>query len=136
MICMSSQHWYEILMGDKYLHKIRNKIQVYYDILNAIKLESSNWEGANPTRVQIHTNLAYDKLMRYLNELEMKEMILKDPLQITDKGQDFLQIYDRIGNESEVEMDQSSYLYATSRGGNKKAGGVLDPRITHAVSEQ
>jgi predicted transcriptional regulator len=42
------------------------------------------------------SNLAYDKLVRYLNELESKKMIMQDPLQITEKGRDFLQDYDRI----------------------------------------
>ena len=34
----------------------------------------------------------------YLNELENKNLIIKDPLTITEKGRDFLQDYDRIGN--------------------------------------
>jgi predicted transcriptional regulator len=82
------------------LHKPRNKIQIYYNILDAINLESNNGEGAKPTRVQIHSNLAYDKLVRYLNELEMKEMILQNPLRITEKGRDFLQDIDHVQNES------------------------------------
>jgi predicted transcriptional regulator len=46
--------------------------------------------------VQALSNLAYDKLVRYLNELEDKKMIMQDPLQITEKGRDFLQDYDWI----------------------------------------
>ena len=46
--------------------------------------------------MQTLSNLAYDKLVRYLNELEGKKMIIQDPLQITEKGRDFLQDYDRI----------------------------------------
>jgi predicted transcriptional regulator len=46
--------------------------------------------------VQSLSNLAYDKLVRYLNELEGKKMILQNPLRITEKGRDFLQDYDRI----------------------------------------
>lgn len=75
----------------------RNKIQIYYDILGAINLELSNG-GAKPTRGQSLGNLAYDKLVRYLNELERKEMILQNPLRITEKGRDFLQDYDRVTN--------------------------------------
>ena len=71
----------------------RSKSQIYNDILNAINLESNNGEGAKPTRVQTLSNLAYDKLVRYLKELEMKELILQNPLQITQKGRDFLQDY-------------------------------------------
>jgi predicted transcriptional regulator len=53
---------------------------------------------AKPTRVQLRSNLAYDKLGRYLDELENKKMILQSPLLITEKGRDFLQDYDRISN--------------------------------------
>ena len=70
-------------------------MEIYNDILSAVNLELSNGE-AKPTRVQILSNLAYDKLVRYLNELEGKKMIMQDPLQITEKGQDFLQDYNRI----------------------------------------
>ncbi|MDQ3885084.1 MAG: transcriptional regulator [Thermoproteota archaeon] len=73
----------------------RNKMEIYNDILSAINLELTNGE-AKPTRVQILSNLAYDKLVRYLNELESKKMIIRDPLGITEKGRDFLQDYDRI----------------------------------------
>ena len=84
------------------MRKLRNKIQIYYDILNGINLESNNDEGAKTTRVQIHSNLAYDKLVRYLSELEMKEMIPQNPLRITEIGRDFLENYDCGHNEHEV----------------------------------
>jgi predicted transcriptional regulator len=70
-------------------------MEIYNDVLSAINLELTNGE-AKPTRVQTLSNLAYDKLVRYLNELEDKKMIVQDPLQITEKGRDFLQDYDRI----------------------------------------
>ena len=70
-------------------------MEIYNDILSAIKVELTNGE-AKPTRVQSHSNLAYDKLVRYLDELEDKKMIAQNPLRITEKGYDFLQDYDRI----------------------------------------
>jgi predicted transcriptional regulator len=70
-------------------------MEIYNDILSAINVELTNGE-AKPTRVQTLSNLAYDKLVRYLNELENKKMIMQDPLQITEIGRDFLQDYDRI----------------------------------------
>jgi predicted transcriptional regulator len=73
----------------------RNKMEIYNDILSAIKLQLTNGE-AKRTKVQSLSNLAYDKLVRYLNELESKKMIMQDPLQITEKGRAFLQDYDRI----------------------------------------
>ena len=73
----------------------RNKLEIYNDILSAIKLELQSGQ-AKPTRVQSRSNLAYDKLARYINELKNKKMITQDPLRITEKGHDFLQDYDRI----------------------------------------
>ena len=73
----------------------RNKLEIYNDILSAIKEELTDGE-ARPTRVQSLSNLAYDKLIRYLGELESKKMIMQNPLRITEKGYDFLQDYDRI----------------------------------------
>ncbi|MFL6473643.1 MAG: winged helix-turn-helix domain-containing protein [Nitrososphaera sp.] len=73
----------------------RNKLEIYNDILSAIEVELTNGE-AKPTRVQSLSNLAYDKFVRYLDELESKEMILQNPLMMTEKGYDFLQDYDRI----------------------------------------
>ena len=70
-------------------------MEIYNDILRAIRLELTNGE-ARPTRIQSKSNLAYDKLVRYLGELEGKEMITREPLTITDKGRDFLADYDRI----------------------------------------
>ena len=70
-------------------------MEIYNDVLTAIKAELRNGE-AKPTRVQSMSNLAYDKLARYLNELEDKKMIAQNPLHITEKGRDFLQDYERI----------------------------------------
>jgi predicted transcriptional regulator len=70
-------------------------MEIYNDILSAIKKELTSGE-AKPTRVQTLSNLAYDKLIRYLNELESKSMIAQNPLRLTEKGHDFLQDYDRI----------------------------------------
>jgi predicted transcriptional regulator len=70
-------------------------MEIYNDILCAISQELENGE-AKPTRVQSLSNLAYDKLVRYLDELEGRNMIRQGPLGITEKGRDFLQDYDRI----------------------------------------
>ena len=75
-------------------------MELYYDILKAIMDEITNDDGsvAKPTRIQLRSNLAYDKLARYLDELENMKMILQSPLLITEKGRDFLQDYDRVSN--------------------------------------
>jgi predicted transcriptional regulator len=73
----------------------RSKMEIYNDILTAIRAESTDGEP-RPTRIQAKSNLAYDKLMRYLGELEGRELIVQDPLQITGRGRDFLEDYRRI----------------------------------------
>ena len=70
-------------------------MEIYNDILNAVANELTDGQ-AKPTRVQLYSNLSYDKLIRYLTELENKNLIIKDLLNITGKGRDFLQDYDRI----------------------------------------
>ena len=87
-------------------------MEIYNDILSAIRLELTNGE-AKPTRVQSLSNLAYDKLVRYLDELEGRKMIVQNPLRITEKGQDFLQDYDRI-KEFVTAMDVK-YLDVSGR---------------------
>jgi len=75
-------------------------LELYNDILKAIGNEITDDDNSVviPTRVQLRCNLAYDKLTRYLDELENRKMILQSPLLITEKGRDFLQDYDRISN--------------------------------------
>jgi len=70
-------------------------MEIYNDILSAIRAESTDGEP-RPTRIQAKSNLAYDKMMRYLGELEGREMIAQNPLKITGRGRDFLEDYGRI----------------------------------------
>lgn len=53
---------------------------------------------ARPTNVQLQSNLSYDKLARYLDELENKKLITREPLMISQRGKDFLQDYHRIAD--------------------------------------
>jgi len=56
-----------------------------------------NEGGAKPTRIQHVSNMSYDKLMRYLDELEGKKMINNaDTLSLTDHGREFLKQYEKI----------------------------------------
>jgi predicted transcriptional regulator len=73
-------------------------MEIYNDILSAMAQELTTDGEEKPTKVQLLSNLAYDKLTRYLNELERKKMIIQSPLSITEKGRDFLQDYDRIAS--------------------------------------
>ena len=81
-------------------------MEIYNDILTAISLELTNNNdyhedgagGAKPTRVQLKSNLAYDKFAKYLTELEDKNMIKHYPLSISERGKDFLKDYQRIAD--------------------------------------
>jgi predicted transcriptional regulator len=70
-------------------------MDIYNDILSAIRMESMDGRP-RPTTIQAKSNLAYDKLVRYLGELEGRKMIAQNPLQITGRGRDFLNDYGRI----------------------------------------
>jgi len=75
----------------------RHKLQIYHDILSAIREEAMNEGGAKPTRIQHLSNMSYDKLSRYLDELEAKKMINKaDTLSLTEHGHEFLKEYEKI----------------------------------------
>ena len=85
-------------------------MELYHDILKGILdelVDNDSGDGnsnVKSTWVQLRSNLAYNKLAKYLNELENNKMIIKDPLQITPKGRDFLRDFDRIASFL-IEMD-------------------------------
>ena len=70
-------------------------MEIFNDILNGINDETLGGD-AKPTRIAHHANMSYDKLTRYLEELERKQMITNPPPNLTEKGRKFLQDYDRI----------------------------------------
>lgn len=77
----------------------RPKLQIYFDILRAISDEIADEGIARPTRVQFRSNMSYDKLSRYLLELENKKLINKNPsISLSDKGQNFMRDYDKIND--------------------------------------
>ena len=59
-------------------------MEIYNDNLSAMAHELTTDGEVKPTKVQLLSNLAYDKLTRYLNELERKKMIIQSPLSITN----------------------------------------------------
>ncbi len=88
-------------------------MEIYNAILSAIRAELAEGE-AKPTRIQPRSNLAYDKLVRYLGELSEKAMITQEPLGITEKGREFLDDYHRI--EGFLEEMGVKYLTVPGRG--------------------
>jgi len=75
----------------------RNKLQIYYDILEAINHESKLGK-VKPTRVQNLCHMSYDKFSNYLLELERKNMIHNSEIKISVKGKRFLRDYGKINN--------------------------------------
>jgi len=63
--------------------------------LSAIQDEINNEGIAKPTKIHHVCNVSYDKLLRYLNELDKSGMIVKTDasLSLTNRGNEFLQRY-------------------------------------------
>lgn len=78
----------------------RHRLQIYREILSAIELEMMNDGHVKPTRVQHLANMSYDKLQKYLLELDKYGLLsMKDSsIQITDRGREFLKSYDNLVN--------------------------------------
>ena len=75
----------------------RGKLEIYYDILVSIREEKINSKMVKPTRVQHRSHMAYDKMLRYLNELASKDLISKKPpIRITEKGENFMSDFEKI----------------------------------------
>ncbi len=75
----------------------RTKIQIFFDIVSAIIDDTQNNESISPTRIQFKCNTSYDKLTKYLEEMEKKEIIQREKsIAITDKGMQFHKDYSRI----------------------------------------
>ena len=63
--------------------------------MTSIKSEATYGE-IRPTRIQFLSNMSYDKINKYFDELENSKMIRKKPLVLTDKGKEFLIDYEKI----------------------------------------
>jgi len=75
----------------------RSKIQIFFDIVTAIIDDTQNNEYISPTRIQFKCNTSYDKLTKYLEEMEKKEIIQKErSISVTEKGMQFHKDYSRI----------------------------------------
>ena len=75
----------------------RNKLEIYFDILNSIVEESKSVDTVRPTRIQFLSNLSYDSLAKHLDELKEKKLIRNSKeIILTEKGELFLRDYERI----------------------------------------
>ena len=73
----------------------RARMQIYFDILQAIKEELTNGD-VKPTRIQFKSNLSYNNLLQYLKELEKIKMISRNPILLTEKGKSFVRDFGKI----------------------------------------
>ena len=84
----------------------RAKTQIFFDIITAVIDDTQNNESVSPTRIQFKCNTSYDKLTKYLEEMEKKGMLEKEKsITITEKGMEFHKDYSRI-NELINEMNE------------------------------
>ena len=84
----------------------RSKIQIFFDIVTAVIDDAQKNESVSPTRIQIKCNTSYDKLTKYLEEMEKRGMVEKEKsIAITEKGMEFHKDYSRI-NELINEMNE------------------------------
>ena len=84
----------------------RAKTQIFFDIITAVIDDTQNNESVSPTRIQINCNTSYDKLTKYLEEMEKRGMVEKEKsIAITEKGMEFHKDYSRI-NELINEMNE------------------------------
>ena len=73
----------------------RNKLEIFNDILKGINDEIFAGE-VKPTKVGHRANMSYDRLTKYLKELEDDQLITNSPLNLTEKGRQFIQDYEKI----------------------------------------
>jgi len=68
--------------------------------------DAQNNETISPTRIQFKCNTSYDKLTKYLEEMEKREIIQREKsITITEKGMQFHKDYSRI-NDLINEMNE------------------------------
>ena len=86
----------------------RSKIQLYFDIVSAIVEDSQNNDSVSPTRIQFKCNTSYDKLTKYLVEMEQRNIIQREKsLSVTDKGMQFHRDYSKI-NDLIIDVTKQS----------------------------
>ena len=71
----------------------RSRLDIYFAILSAVQGEGTD-EGAKPTKIQYKSGMSYDKVIRHLEILQEKKLIIKKQYyHLTEKGIKFLAEY-------------------------------------------
>ena len=77
----------------------RSKLQIYYDVISAILLEKQIHPEISKTRIQQRCNTSYDKLIKYIDEMQEKGLLKNsENLKLTESGNRFFTDYSRINN--------------------------------------
>ena len=77
----------------------RTKTQIFFDIITAVIDDTQNNESIVLTRIQVKCNTSYDKLTKYLAEMEDRGMIEKGKsITVTVRGMEFHRDYSRIND--------------------------------------
>ena len=74
----------------------RDKLKIYGDILSFLNSETKG-KRIVLTRIQLKTNVPFDRLKNYLNELEELGLIQQVPdLSLTNKGEQYIEEYEKV----------------------------------------
>ena len=77
----------------------RSKLQIYFDVFSAILTEKQDNNGISKTRLQHKSNTSYDKLLKYLDEMNEKGLIkLDNDIDTTDLGDKFYRDYSNVND--------------------------------------
>jgi predicted transcriptional regulator len=76
----------------------RHKLQLFYEILYAIKGDTMHNEASRPTHVQHFIILSCENLVKHFDKLEEKGMIhrVSGLVSVTAKGKKFIEQYDQL----------------------------------------
>ena len=74
----------------------RDKLKIYGDLLSIIHGEAKT-EKVVLTRIQLKTNVPFDRLKIYLTELKELGLIIDEPtLRLTEKGKQYIKEYETV----------------------------------------
>ena len=74
----------------------RDKLKIYGDLLSIIYGEARS-EKVVLTRIQLKTNVPFDRLKVYLTELKELGLIIDEPsLKLTEKGKQYIKEYQTV----------------------------------------
>jgi predicted transcriptional regulator len=74
----------------------RDKLKIYGDLLSILYVEPKT-EKIVLTRIQLKTNVPFDRLKTYLTELKQLGLITDDPaIRLTEKGKQYIKEYQNV----------------------------------------